>query len=317
MIVVCGESLIDLVPSSRTVESTNFVAQLGGGPFNVAVTLGRLGSQVAFVSRVSTDAFGQRIMQQLVDSEVDISLVQRGPEPSSLAVVGLNCEGSAKYTFYIDGTADRLFADSALGSSIEDSIKEIKALSFGTLSLILEPGASAYERLLFWGHAQGVLTILDPNIRPMVIDAYGGADAYQERFKAWLPAVDIVKVSEEDAHWLLHDQKDGDPRQWLDFGVSAVIITSGADGICVLTQGSRVQVPAVSARVVDTVGAGDTVHGALLAWFDQQGDLSAQAIKNYSDEQWEQALKFAVKAASITVSRPGADPPWARELKGD
>lgn len=303
-VVVCGEALVDFVPAGG---NELYVPKLGGGPFNVAVTLGRLGSRVAFLGRVSTDSFGDLLAQRLGESGVDLSLLQRGPEPTTLALASLDTTGAAQYTFYAGGTADRLVDDPG------ELPETVSALSFGTLSLLYEPGATVYENLLRRTHEAGKLIMLDPNIRP---DAIADPAAYRARFTRWLPFVDILKVSDDDALWLADGAADG-PEQWLAAGVGAVLLTRGADGLSVLTRAFRVDVAAVQVQVSDTIGAGDTVHGALLNWLDRQGSLQREDVANYSSEQWSQALSYASRAAGITISRPGADPPWAREIEGD
>lgn len=303
-VVVCGEALVDFVPAGG---NELYVPKLGGGPFNVAVTLGRLGSRVAFLGRVSTDSFGDLLAQRLGESGVDLSLLQRGPEPTTLALATLDATGAAQYTFYAGGTADRLVHDPG------ELPETVSALSFGTLSLLYEPGATVYENLLRRTHEAGKLIMLDPNIRP---DAIADPAAYRARFSRWLPFVDILKVSDDDALWLADGAAVGS-EQWLAAGVGAVLLTRGADGLSVLTRAFRVDVAAVQVRVSDTIGAGDTVHGALLNWLDRQGSLQREVVANYSAEQWSQALSYASRAAGITISRPGADPPWAREIEGD
>ncbi len=66
--------------------------------------------------------------------------------------------------------------------------------------------------------------------------------------------------------------------------------------------------------VADTVGAGDTFTGALLAHLHERGRLTKSAIAQLDADELRAALDFAVSAAAITVSRPGCDPPWRREL---
>ncbi|GAB6920757.1 carbohydrate kinase [Rhodococcus erythropolis] len=293
-VVVCGEGLVDLVPVGE-----NFSPKLGGGPFNVAIALGRLGSDVEFVSRLSTDAFGDRMIDSLAASNVGTTGVERGPEPTTLAVVNLAADGGARYSFYLEGTADRQFALPKLPSA--------RAFSFGTLSLVLEPGASAYEALLHEAHARGRLTMVDPNIRPAVIS---DPDAYRRRFRSWLPAIDILKVSDDDAKWL--GSVDG--AEWLHEGVGAVLLTRGGDGLRLITEELDVSVPAPAVDVADTIGAGDTVHGALLAYLDRHDALDVAVVRGFSEADWSAALTFAARAAAVTVSRPGADPPWSREL---
>ena len=112
---------------------------------------------------------------------------------------GIGPDGSARYSFHVEGTADREVEHPGPLPA------EITIVSLGTLSLLLEPGASRYERLLREHAAGGGLTVLDPNIRPaMVTDPA----AYRARFASWLPDIGLLKLSIEDAAWLADD---GDP----------------------------------------------------------------------------------------------------------
>ena len=312
MIVVGGEALVDLVPAPVTVrgELGPLLPRLGGGPYNTAVAVGRLGAPVSFLSRVSTDSFGDALIDRLLAAGVRTDLVQRGTEPTTLAVVTLAADGSARYSFHTRGTADRLVTDP--GPLPDD----VTTLSLGTLSLVLEPGASVYETMLRRESARGRLTVLDPNIRAGLIE---DPAAYRARFTSWLPDIGVLKVSEDDALWLADLPGDGDVvpvlAEWLRAGVTAVVLTRGSAGLTVCTGSTdRVDVPAVPARVADTIGAGDTVHAALLAWLDRHGVASAGDVAKLDRQAWAEALGFASAAAAVTVSRVGAEPPYAAEL---
>ncbi|MFE9395943.1 carbohydrate kinase [Streptomyces flavidovirens] len=301
MIVVAGESLIDLVP-----QGTGALAPLsprpGGGPYNTAVALGRLGARTSFCSRVSTDGFGEALVDGLRAAGVDTSLVQRGPEPTTLAVAALGADGSAGYGFYAQGSADRLFELPAAPLP-----PGVRALALGTCSLVLEPGASAYEALLRREAGRGLFTLLDPNIRAGLIP---DPDAYRARFRSWLPYVSLLKLSQEDAAWL-----GGSVPEWLAAGPAAVVLTRGAEGMTVRTRGGAVvDAAAVRVEVADTIGAGDTVNAALLHRLSAHGALSAQAVAALGTAAWTDTLAFAARAAAITCSRPGANPPYATEL---
>ncbi|WP_007024014.1 carbohydrate kinase family protein [Saccharomonospora iraqiensis] len=317
MLVSAGEALVDLVPAGAGggvggVGSTSdlLAPRLGGGPYNVALAAGRLGAPTAFLSRLSTDRFGDALLRRLEESGVDTSLVRRGPEPTSLAVVTLDDDAGAEYRFYVEGTADRLITDP--GPLPPDTT----ALSVGTLGMVLDPGARAYEAVLRREHDRGVLTALDPNIRPGLI---ADPAAYRARFAAWLPSVRLLKLSIEDADWLAGGSGvvraagvRSALRSWLDAGPAAVVLTAGADGLSVITaRGHEVTVPTVAVEVGDTIGAGDTVQGAMLAWFVRHGvdDPGALTVGD-----WRDVLSFAARAAAVTVSRRGAEPPTAAEM---
>lgn len=294
VIVVAGESLIDLVPDGGPGPLSPLLPRPGGGPYNTAVALGRLGADAAFCSRVSTDAFGEALLAGLRAAGVATGLVQRGPEPTTLAVASVGPDGSARYSFYVEGTADRFFA-------LPERLPEgVRAVAFGTCSLALEPGASAYEALLRRSYWQGALTLLDPNIRPGLLP---DPAAYRERFAGWLPYVSLLKLSEEDADWL-----DGSPEEWLAAGPDAVVLTRGSAGMTVFTRGFEVSVPSVRVRVLDTIGAGDTVNAALLHGL---ADRSPAAL---GPEDWRKLLSFAARAAAVTCTRAGAEPPYGHEL---
>ncbi|MDQ8702764.1 carbohydrate kinase [Streptomyces sp. LHD-70] len=308
MIVVAGEALIDLVPAGPAAEDElpALLPKRGGGPYNTAVALGRLGSPVAFCSRLSTDHFGTALLGGLAADGVDTSLVQRGDEPTTLAVAHVAADGSASYSFHVEGAADRLFA---LPAALPEATR---AVSFGTCSLVLEPGASAYEALLRRESERGTFTALDPNIRAGLI---ADPDAYRDRFRAWLPYVSLLKLSEEDAVWLAQsDDLVAAAKGWLGLGPSAVVLTRGGDGLTALTRaGGRIDVPGVPVEVVDTIGAGDTVNAALLHRLDSHGAL-ADAGAELGAEQWRDVLGYAARAAALTCSRAGAEPPYAGEL---
>ncbi|MFD9441679.1 carbohydrate kinase [Streptomyces sp. NPDC060006] len=300
MIVVAGEALIDLVPMERGALA-GLAPRRGGGPYNTAVALGRLGSPTAFCSRVSNDAFGEALVGGLREAGVDVSSVQRGAEPTTLAVASIAADGSAGYSFYVEGTADRLFS---APSQLPDGTR---AVSFGTCSLVLEPGASAYEKLMRSASAQGVFTALDPNIRAGLIP---DPDAYRARFKSWLQSVSLLKLSEEDARWL-----GGTPREWLAAGPSAVVVTRGGDGLTAFTpDGGEYSVPGERVDVVDTIGAGDTVNAALLHGLAARDALSGAGPAGLGAGGWGELLRFAARAAAVTCSRAGAEPPYAHEV---
>ncbi|MGJ5828905.1 carbohydrate kinase family protein [Streptomyces ossamyceticus] len=303
MIVVAGEALIDLVPRGSG-PLVDLRPARGGGPYNTAVALGRLGSPTAFCSRVSYDVYGEALLTGLREAGVDVTSVQRGPEPTTLALASIGEDGSARYSFYVEGSADRLF------EAPERLPAGTRAVSFGTCSLVLEPGASAYEELLHGAAARGVFTALDPNIRPVLI---ADPAAHRARFKSWLPSVSLLKLSEEDAEWL-----GGTPEQWLASGPAAVVVTRGGEGLTAYTRdGAEHRVPGEKVDVVDTIGAGDTVNAALLHGLSVRDALSAASLAALTAADWSGLLRFAARAAAVTCSRAGAEPPYASEVDGD
>lgn len=301
MIVVAGEALFDLV-----AEGTDRLAgHPGGGPFNVARTLGRLEQPVGYLGRLSTDRFGARLRQLLIDDGVDVSTVVSTEEPTTLALAELDPTGAARYRFYAAGT-------SAAGLLREEALAALPArvevLHVGTLGLVLEPTATAIEAVVeqLAGRA---LVVVDPNCRPSIITDAAG---YRARLDRVLARADMIKVSEKDVAWL---DPGRDPveaaRALLAGGASAAVLTRGGDGAVAITAAGETAIPAPPANVVDTIGAGDAFGGGFVAWWRRAGrpredlaDLSTVA----------EATRFACLVAAKTCERPGASPPRLAEV---
>ncbi len=306
-VVVGGEALVDLVPAGGGEEGgppalRPLVPRLGGGPYNTAIGLGRLGVPTSMLTRLSTDPFGDELVARLGANGVDADLIQRGDEPTTLAVVTLDERGHARYSFHVDGTAERLVADP--GALPADTA----ALALASFAFVLEPGASAYAAVLARAHADGLLVSVDPNIRAMLV---ADPDALRARLDGLLPSVGLLKLSDEDAEWWGRE-----PADLHDAGVGAVVLTRGPDGLAVHSRAAgTVEVPARDAGpLVDTIGAGDSVHSAVLAWLGERGALDRRAVAALGRDDWADGLDFASRVAAHTVARAGAEPPRRAEL---
>jgi len=302
VIVVCGEALIDIVPGA---DGTSRLAP-GGGPFNTARALARLGVPTSFLGRLSEDAFGGQLADLLVADGADLALASVGPEPTTLAVADLDSDGLAAYRFVIDGTSAPNLTHEMLPTSLGP---EVSALHVGTLGLALEPMASTLAALVERESGQRVVMV-DPNIRPaLVIDAR----EYRERLDSVIAQSTIVKASDADLAWLFPDLSLGAATDRLvGSGVPLVIATLGAQGAFGATGRMRVRVPAPTVDVVDTIGAGDAFGAAILAWLHDHGALTRDL--SLDEDVLRAALDFACLVASLTCTRAGAEPPWRAEL---
>jgi fructokinase len=306
MILCCGEALIDMLPRRTEAGEDAFAPYAGGAVFNTAIALGRLGRPTGFFSGLSTDLFGDLLARTLAQSDVVSDLALRSDRPTTLAFVRL-VNGHASYAFYDENTAGRMLSPADL-PALPDSVG---ALFFGGISLVVEPCAAAYEALML-REAGSRVTMIDPNIRPGFIR---DADAYRTRIARMIAAADIVKLSDEDLHWLEGaGDTDAQAVALLSRGPKLVCITRGAEGVSGYAAGRRIDVAAERATVVDTVGAGDTFNAGLLAALDRAGLLTKGAVATLTDAAIRDALALGAKAAAVTVSRAGANPPWADEL---
>ena len=308
MILSCGEALIDMLPRTTPAGETAFAPYAGGAVFNTAVALGRLGAPSGFFSGISTDLFGQMLVEGLAASKVDTTLLKRSDRPTTLAFVTL-VDGQARYAFYDENTAGRMLVPDDLPALPA----EVGACFFGGISLMVEPCASAYAALL--EKAAGTRAVmLDPNIRPsFIIDEA----AYRARIRMLIAMSDIVKVSDEDLKWLEGEgPTEALARELLARGPELVCVTEGAAGAFAVTETDTVRVPATPVEVADTVGAGDTFNAGVLAALHGAGVLTKEGVAALDAGTVEAALTLGIRAAGVTVSRAGANPPWAAELSG-
>jgi len=301
VVVVCGEALIDMIQSD---DGTHHSAP-GGGPFNTARALARLGVPTAFLGHLSQDRFGRELADLLKADGASLELTTFGPEPTTIAFADVDTEGSAEYRFEVKGTsAPNLTADmvpAAFGA-------EVEALAIGTLGLVLEPMASTLADLVTRERSRHLI-LVDPNVRL----GLAPEAEYRERLMSVMAASTIVKASDSDLAWLYPDAAlDEAAALILDEGVQLVVITLGADGAYAAHRDLRLRVASPPVEVADTIGAGDSFSAALLAWLHDHGLVRPDLTLD--ETQLRAALDYACLAASITCGREGADPPWRQEL---
>ena len=302
MIVVCGEALIDVIPGA---DGTRRPVP-GGGPFNTARALARLGAPTSFLGRLSTDAFGVMLAHELEADRADLSLVSYGPEPTTQAVADLDGDGLAEYEFVVQGTS----APNLTREMLPDRLPaDVDALHIGTLGLVLEPMATTLTEMAEREGEQRVL-MLDPNIRSRLVT---DARDYRQRLDALIAHSTIVKASENDLAWLYPDLDcETGARRVLDLGARLVLVTLGAAGALAVSAAGPFRVAAPEVKVVDTIGAGDAFGAAVLAWLHDHDALRPDL--SLSRQELETMAGFACLVAAITCTRVGADPPWRAEL---
>ena len=308
MILCCGEALIDMVAATSLDGPDGFVPHSGGAVFNTAIALGRLGARAGMLTGLSHDMFGDQLADALKASDVDTTHIIRSDRPSTLAFVKLE-DGQASYSFFDENSAGRMIR----AEDMPELPSDVTALFFGGISLASDPSASAYAALLDrQGGSRAVM--IDPNIRPLFIT---DAEGYRRRMAAMIRQADIVKVSDEDLNWLNPAPLTQAEKisAMLDTGPSVVIVTQGAEGaIATLADGTSIAVPAVKTNVVDTIGAGDTFNAGFLAKLSELGLLTPEALGTLDPDALRDAMTYGARVAAITVSRAGANPPWANEL---
>jgi fructokinase len=303
VIAVCGEALIDLIPDGDGLHP-----HPGGGPFNTAVALGRLGVPAAFVGRLSSDPFGRLLEARLAESGVDARYVLHGDAPTPLALVHPTSDDAHEFSFYLSGTA---YADVAV-ADLPLFEPDVGALYVGTLALATDPPASAFEHLVE-REAASRLVVVDPNIRPAVT---GDRKEYLRRFESWAGRAHVVKLSDDDAGWLYpgatHETVIA---TILGLGPRLVVLTLGAAGALARTSAASARVAAHDVTVVDTVGAGDAFSAGLLRRLWEADCLDSGSVAQLGDDELADLMRFAAAVAALQCSRSGASPPTLDEVE--
>jgi len=308
MILCCGEALIEMIPSFDDVGGPAFAPHPGGAIFNTAVALGRLGKRTGFLSGISSDLFGRRLKEVLRKSRVSTRLVITTSRPTTLVFVQ-ELGGRATYTYYDENTAGRVLFHVQL-PRIPD---EVTTLLFGGISLINDPCAEFYQDLVM-RESGDRLIMMDPNVRAGIIV---NEDRYRARLVMLMPHTDILKLSAQDLRWLIPGPSDLPEKaaRLSMTGPKIVLLTRGAKGASAFCQGAHfADVPGRQVTVADKVGAGDAFNAGVLARLQDLGLLNKRAIRNITPAQLKDVVNNGVKVAGVTVSRTGANPPWADEL---
>jgi len=332
MILVAGESLIDMIlgdpvgsplagAGGRSLvpeddgsaprgagparPEKGVLASPGGGPFNAARTIARLGQPARFLGRFSADPFGLMLAGQLTQDQVELALPGRVPEPTALAIVALSGAGIPQYWFHLAGTAGFVLDPASAAGALRD---DVTAVHVGSLGLVVEPMATQMEYLV-GGLRDSVPLLVDPNWRaPAISDPA----AHRERIRRLLPRTDILKTSTEDLTYLVPGHSVPDAAAvLLGWGARCVLITDGPDPVRAWTASDRLEVTVPLVEVVDTVGAGDAFGGGFLAWWAEHGlarDDLGQPVLLHA------AVTAAARVAALTCGRAGADPPWRYDL---
>ena len=311
MFVVGGESLIDLISKPIGPDGRReLVAKAGGSPMNCAIALARLGGDSGFLCPISTDSFGDFILEPLNVAGVKLLLKDRVREPSTLAVVTDDGKGNPRYAFYRE--ADRAFTREGLIAALPADLQVFQIGGFCTIepedtAIWLDVAREAARR--------GATITTDPNLRPSLIADMG---AYRTRIEASLELANIIKMSEEDVRYLdaTIPLEAFAARLLAKPNCRLVIITLGAEGSLAFNAQASVRsaiYPATPGG--DNVGAGDTLMAGVLTWLNTQMALAPDDLAQLDAASLKQMLWFGAVAAGINCSRVGANPPTLAEVE--
>ncbi|UYM06250.1 carbohydrate kinase family protein [Solicola gregarius] len=291
-ILVIGESLVDI-----TVGPGGTTTRPGGSPLNIAVGCARLGVSTVLATQIGDDEAGELVRDHLDSSDVDVRSLPPHRPDTSVARADLDSAGHATYSFDLAWDPTELPSPEGFG-----------CIQVGSIGATLAPGADAVDALTAQAADAGVPIGFDPNVRPTITpdlaDVRRRVDAMAER-------ATVVKLSDEDAELLYPGEPDVLARLTGRGRTALAVLTCGGRAVRMRSAAADIEVAPPTVEVVDTIGAGDSFMSALLARLLEHELLTGAALDSAA---LVDLANTAARAAAITCTRPGADPPTRREL---
>jgi len=293
-----GELLIDFVPVTTGTDlltATAFHKAPGGAPANVAVGLARLGVSSALMGKAGEDGFGRFLVKTLTDDGVDVGPLRWSRDTRTpLAFVSLAEDAEREFLFYGDISSGFCRDDVDF-----DAIEKARLVHFGSIGLIPEPSRIATLAAVDAARAKRLDVSFDANLR---LDLWPTADAAKEAIHQGIERATIVKLSEEELHFLtnLTDPAEG-VRLLLHPGLKLVVVTHGKAGCTFVTPDAHGMVPGFKVQPVDTTGAGDAFVAGLLAGILEEGGP-------LTPERLTAMCRFANAAGALATTKRGAIP---------
>jgi fructokinase len=304
-IAVIGEGVID-----RFIQGDSYHDVIGGSGLNTAVAMRRAGADAIWFTRSASDPNGQALTQYAEGEGVALQPPINGTEPASLVKVTISNDGQPQYEFHLDGSVDWHWHEGEL-----DRLGEgFELIHLSSLSAVLDPGAELILNKIneLKQQTTSPLISFDPNARPSAAKDETQASLMRTRIEEFVKLVDLVKVSDEDLGWIKPEIPAYESaRLWSTAGPKLVVMTRGGEGAIAFSEGIEIcSVPAVTVKVIDTLGAGDTFMGWLLYQIANEHNCRVPV----DHDSVASLLNTAAKAAAITCTRKGCDPPFNSEI---
>ncbi len=301
MIVCVGESLIDVAYKNGTISET-----IGGCPLNVALTTARLGTSTALFTKVSSDSYGNMILEKLINNCImfDPQLCNVDlPTLCSKAII--DQDGKAEYIFDWKQTVAANVTASQLSNAFS-VMTDIDFIMTGSLLLSFSSTRDAIFPAIETISPSPVI-FYDPNVRPMVIE---DIEDFKINMLQYAQKCEIVKISEDDLNLVFSNLSLDEAVQELrKYCKLHLIVTRGERGASWYAPNFIVNVPACKVEnLVDTIGCGDVFSGSILAQLQKRKDTTKKGIEDITEIEAKQMLDFASKMAADNCTKQGCDP---------
>ena len=279
--VVIGSANMDTVYSvahipapGETIISGGVMLNAGGKGANQAVAAGKLGGDTAFVGAVGADAAGDALRKSLTGANVNLDLLSTSHEPTGSAFICVADSGENSIVVYPG-------ANACVSAAMIDAAELLIAAAKVCVMQLEVPHETVWHAVEVCKR-HNVKVLLNPSPAADIPDKV-------------LAATDILVPNEHEAEALMGCTPDGDALKayCARKGIGRIVMTMGSHGVWNATRDEAIFYPCQKAVAVDTTGAGDCFLGALAAHLANGHDIDA-------------AIRFAMAASAITVTRAGA-----------
>jgi fructokinase len=299
-----GEVLIDFIPLQKGVALKDVVAferAPGGAPANVAAAVAKYGQEAAMISKLGNDAFGDFLVDKLVEAGVETDKIYRTSDANTaLAFVSLKENGERDFSFYRNPSADLLLSEEEVDPAW---FKKGDILHFCSVDLVESPMKQAHKKAIAAVSAAGGLVSFDPNVR---LPLWENPEDCREAILEFLPTADIVKVSDEELEFITGIKEESGAIQSLFIGnVKAVVYTKGAAGADLILKDQKFESSGYSVEAVDTNGAGDAFIGGFLYQL-LEFHANPENIEEVLRDHHAGILHFANASGALTTTGKGA-----------
>ena len=298
-VVALGELLIDFTENGTSGQGNPiYEANPGGAPCNVLSMLTKLGRKTAFIGKVGSDIFGNRLKAALNEVGIDTAnLVMDEEIRTTLAFVETFPDGDRDFSFYRNPGADMMLSEDEVSV---DMLNDTNIFHFGTLSMTHEEVRNATKKAIASAKEAGAVISFDPNLREPL---WKSLDDAKEQVAYGLSQCDVLKISDNEIQWFTgeEDYDAGIRKLKEQYDIPLIMLSMGKEGSRAYYKDLRVEVkPFLQEKTIETTGAGDTFGACCLHYVLKYG------LDDLNEEKLKEMLTFANAAASIITTRKGA-----------
>ncbi|MEN2767672.1 carbohydrate kinase family protein [Ornithinibacillus xuwenensis] len=292
-IISYGEAFIDYIAIDQN--NDRFNRYLGGTTINVAVGVRRLGSPASYLCKKGTDETSDFVVNALKNEGVDVSYSKTSPNKQICRVyIHRNEQGDRYFHTYIDQTPDEQLQEDELDAHF---FHHAAILYVGSGTLFNPISRQTTKAAIELAKNSNTLVAFDANIR---MKRWESEQICRETIKDILPAIDVLKLSDEELLFLMQSSTIEAALQKLThYHIPFIWITKGENGAIAIHNQIRIEVAVSHVDVVDTTGAGDAFMAGILHCIDKKGlPTNIQKLREYTE--------FANKLGAITCTKQGS-----------